>query len=333
MTALVLLLHVVAWGVLILLVMPHHIAGGAQVFGIGLGITAYTLGLRHAFDADHVAAIDDTTRKLMAEGRRPVSVGFWFAIGHSTVVLVLAAVIAAGAHIVTTLTSTTSDTHEKISMVSSGVSGLFLYLIAGVNLVALIGPVRVWRAMRRDGFDKAEPVVCRIFANRFLDGLTRAVTRPGQMYPVGVVFGLGFDTATEVTLLVLAGSGAAAGLPWYAVGALPLLFAAGMSLPDTIHGTFLNVAHHWAVTNPARKVYNNITVTVLSVAVALIIGSIELVAVLHEDFGIDDPVTTWIARLNLNNVGFLIVGLFLVVWALAIAYWRIAKPDHRWSRH
>jgi nickel/cobalt transporter (NiCoT) family protein len=330
----ILLLHVLAWGTLVLLVAPHHFAVGTQVFGIGLGVTAYTLGLRHAFDADHIAAIDNTTRKLMSDGQRPVSVGFWFAAGHSSVVLVLAVLIAVGAHAVTSLTSDHSGTHQVLGVVSTGVAGLFLYLIAALNLVVLVGIGRIWRAMRRGEFDEdalETHLANRGFFNRFLGRLTRAVTRPGQMFPVGLVFGLGFDTATEVTLLVLAGSGAASGLPWYAIVVLPLLFAAGMSLLDTIDGTFMNFAYHWAFANPLRKVYYNITITGLSVAVALVIGSIELVAVLHDDLNVVNPVTTWIAGLNLNNVGFLIVGLFVVVWAAAIGYWRLAKVESRWT--
>jgi high-affinity nickel-transport protein len=330
--AVIVLLHVAAWGILVLLVLPHHYAIGKQVFGIGLGVTAYTLGLRHAFDADHIAAIDNTTRKLMADGKRPVSVGFWFALGHSTVVLVLAALISVGAHAVTTLTSDSSGTHQALGVVSTGVSGVFLYLIAVLNLVVMIGIVRIWRAMRHGEFDQSDleaRLDSRGFFNRFLGRLTRAISHPAQMYPVGLLFGLGFDTATEVTLLVLAGSGAASGLPWYAIVVLPLLFAAGMTLLDTVDGTFMNFAYHWAFVNPARKVYYNITITGLSVAVAFVIGSIELVGVLHDDLGMVDPVTTWIAGLDLNNVGFLIVGLFVVVWAAAIGYWRLAKLEQR----
>ncbi|HEY4459303.1 MAG TPA: HoxN/HupN/NixA family nickel/cobalt transporter [Pseudonocardiaceae bacterium] len=330
----ILVLHVVAWGILIVLVIPHHYTVGIQVFGIGLGVTAYTLGLRHAFDADHIAAIDNTTRKLMGDGKRPVSVGFWFALGHATVVLVMAVLIAVGAHVVGRLTNQDSGAHETLRLISTGVSGLFLYLIAVLNLAVLVGIMRVWRSMRRGTFDEAEleaHLANRGFFNRFLGRLTRAITRPGQMYPVGLLFGLGFDTATEIALLVLAGTGAASGLPWYAIVALPLLFAAGMSLLDTVDGTFMNFAYHWAFSNPVRKVYYNITITGLSVAVALIIGSIELVGVLHDDFDIVDPVTTWISGLNLNNVGFFIVGLFVVVWAGAIGYWRLGKLEQRWK--
>ncbi|MGW4488532.1 HoxN/HupN/NixA family nickel/cobalt transporter [Amycolatopsis sp. NPDC004368] len=331
------LLHVVAWGVLLLLVVPRHLTVGHEVFGIGLGVTAYTLGLRHAFDADHIAAIDNTTRKLMADGKRPVSVGFWFALGHSTVVLGLAMLVALGAKVTGTLTDDDSGAHRVLGIVSTGVSGLFLYLIAVLNLVVLRGIFRLWRGMRRGELDETaleEQLARRGLMSRLLNRFTRAITRPGQMYPVGLLFGVGFDTATEVTLLVLAGAGAAGGLPWYAVLVLPLLFAAGMSLLDTVDGTFMNFAYHWAFADPLRKVYYNLTITGLSIAVAFLIGSVELIALLHDDLDLTDPVTGWIAGLDLNNVGFAVVGLFVVVWAVAIAYWRFAglgkkpRPEH-----
>jgi high-affinity nickel-transport protein len=272
----------------------------------------------------------------MADGKRSVSVGFWFALGHSSVVIVLAAMISAGAREVTALTADGSSTHQILGVVSTAASGAFLYLIGIVNLVALVGIAKVFRQMRRGEFD-ADALEARLNArglfNRFLGRATRSITRPGQMYLVGLLFGLGFDTATEVLLLAMAGSGAAAGLPWYAILCLPLLFAAGMSLFDTLDGTFMNFAYHWAISNPVRKVYYNLAITGLSAAVALVIGSIELISVAHADLGLTGPGVDWVAGLNLNNVGFLIVGLFVVVWATAIAYWRIARVEHRWNPH
>ncbi|MBV9024231.1 MAG: HoxN/HupN/NixA family nickel/cobalt transporter [Streptomycetaceae bacterium] len=328
-------LHLVAFGILAALVAPHHYKIGTEVFGLGLGVTAYTLGMRHAFDADHIAAIDNTTRKLMADGKRPVSVGFWFALGHSTIVVLLAAGIAAGARLATTLTNDNSSARQDLGMVSTLASGTFLYLIAALNLVALVGIWRVFKAMRAGQFDErelAKHLDSRGLMNHILGRLTKSISRPGQMYPVGVLFGIGFDTATEVTLMVMAGSGAAAGLPWYAIVCLPLLFAAGMSLFDTLDGTFMNFAYHWAFSNPVRKVYYNLTITGLSIAVAFLIGTIELVGILHDQLGLTDPVTGWISGIDLNNVGFVIVGLFIVVWACALGYWRIAKVEHRWNR-
>jgi high-affinity nickel-transport protein len=328
-------LHIVAFGILALLVIPHHYKVGTQVFSLGLGVTAYTLGMRHAFDADHIAAIDNTTRKLMADGKRPISVGFWFALGHSTIVVFLAVGIAAGARFATSLANGNSSAHQELSVVSTSVSGLFLYLIAALNLVSLVGIHRVFAAMRAGEFDERElekHLDNRGFLNRVLGRVTKSITRPGQMYPVGLLFGIGFDTATEVTLMVMAGSGAAAGLPWYAIVCLPLLFAAGMSLFDTLDGTFMNFAYHWAFSNPVRKVYYNLTITGLSIAVAFLIGTIELVGILHDQLGLHDPLSNWISGVDLNNVGFIIVGLFVVVWACALGYWRFAKVENRWDR-
>ena len=327
-------LHVVAFGVLFGLVGPGHYKLGSKVFGVGLGITAYTYGLRHAFDADHIAAIDNTTRKLRGEGRRPKSVGFWFAMGHSTIVAGMAALVAGGAHIVKTLTTDGSTANKTLGLIGTGVGGSFLYLVAFLNLVALIGIIRVFRAMRRGEYDEEKleaHLQSRGFLNRILGRLTKAITRPGQMYPLGIIFGLGFDTATEVALLVLAGTGAASGLPWYAIMVLPLLFACGMSLLDTLDGLFMSVAYDWAFLNPVRKVYYNISITGLSIAVAFLIGTIELVSVLHDNVGWDDPFTTWISGINLNNVGFIIVGLFVLTWVFAISYWRLAKVEDRWA--
>ncbi|ETK32911.1 nickel transporter [Microbispora sp. ATCC PTA-5024] len=327
-------LHLVAFGILAAFVAPHHYKVGSDVFGLGLGVTAYTLGVRHAFDADHIAAIDNTTRKLMADGKRPVSAGFWFALGHSTVVALLAAGIAAGVRL-TTLTNDTSGARQSLGVAGTVASGGFLYLIAALNLVALAGIWRVFTAMRAGRFDEhelARHLDNRGLMSRVLGRLTRSVSRPGQMYPVGLLFGIGFDTATEVTLMVMAGSGAAAGLPWYAVVCLPLLFAAGMSLFDTLDGTFMNVAYQWAFSNPVRKVYYNLTVTGLSIAVAFLIGTIELVGSLHDQLALTDPVTSRISGVDLNNAGFVIAGLFVAVWACALGYWRIAKVEHRWNR-
>lgn len=329
----IVLMHVVAFTLLLVIVGPSHYKLGTKTFGVGLGITAYTYGLRHAFDADHIAAIDNTTRKLRGEGKRPKSVGFWFAMGHATMVAGMAVLVATGAHIVGTLTDGDSAVGKTFGLIGTGVSGSFLYLIALLNLFALFGIARVFRAMRAGELaeEKLEAhLQSRGFMNRLLGGLTKAITRPGQMYPVGVLFGLGFDTATEVALLVLAGTGAAAGLPWLAIMVLPLLFASGMSLLDCLDGLFMSVAYDWAFLNPVRKVYYNISITGLSVAVAFLIGTIELVGVLH-DAGWVNPVTTWITNINLNDVGFVIVGLFVLTWAVAVSYWRIAKVEDRWT--
>ena len=334
--AVVIALHVVGWVTLVALIAPHHYQlTSHQVFGVGLGLTAYTLGMRHAFDADHIAAIDNTTRKLMAEGKRPISVGFWFSLGHSTIVFGLCALLALGVRSVAgQVENDKSSLHAITGIVGAGVSGTFLYIIGILNLVILVGIVRVFRDMRRGVYDEAALEVQlnnRGFMNRWLGGLTKSVTKSWQIYPIGVLFGLGFDTATEVGLLVLAGGAAAISLPWYAILVLPVLFAAGMSLLDSIDGCFMNFAYGWAFSRPVRKVYYNITITALSVAVALIIGTIELVSILTDKLSITHGPLAWLGKLDLNNIGFFIVGLFVVTWVVALAFWRYGRVEEKWS--
>nr|WP_189595157.1 HoxN/HupN/NixA family nickel/cobalt transporter [Nocardia cerradoensis] len=328
-------LHVLGWFTLVALVAPHNFSLGDKTLGIGVGLTAYTLGLRHAFDADHIAAIDNTTRKLMNDGQRPLSVGFFFSLGHSTVVFALALLLSVGVKtIVGPVEDDSSALHHYTGLIGTTVSGTFLYLIAIVNVVVLVGILRVFRRMRTGDYDEAElehQLAHRGLMNRILAPVMRSITKPSQMYPVGVLFGLGFDTATEVALLVLAGTSAAAGLPWYAILCLPILFAAGMSLLDTIDGSFMNFAYGWAFAQPVRKVYYNITITALSVAVALIIGTIELLGLLADQTGWNGGPWDWITGLDLNLVGYLIVGLFVLTWAIALLTWRYGRIEERWT--
>jgi high-affinity nickel-transport protein len=338
MAGFILLLNIVGWGVLIAFVVPHHYnLGSSGVFGIGLGVTSFTLGMRHAFDADHIAAIDNTTRKLMAEGKRPQSVGFWFSLGHSSVVFGLCLLLSLGLRALAgEVQNNSSALHRITSLFGTLVSGVFLYLIAIMNLVALVGIVKVFRAMRQGDFDEAEleqQLNNRGFMNRLLKGATRTVRKPWHVYPVGLLFGLGFDTATEVGLLVLAAGAAAFALPWYAILVLPVLFAAGMCMFDTADGCFMNFAYGWAFAKPVRKIFYNITITALSVAVAVIIGTVELISILVAKLGIDAGPLAAIAGLDLNYVGFGIVGLFVVTWVAALLVWRIGKIEQKWSTH
>ncbi|MDO8210314.1 HoxN/HupN/NixA family nickel/cobalt transporter [Conexibacter sp. CPCC 206217] len=336
LAAVVLGLHVVGFFILLVLVVPHDYSLGAGgVFGLGVGITAYTLGLRHAFDADHIGAIDNTTRKLMSEGQRPLSVGFFFSLGHSTIVFLLGVLVFLGVRGLSgAVQDDDSALHQATGLVGPVVSGSFLFLIGILNLIILVSVVRIFRRMRHGEFDEAElerQLTSRGFMNRFYGRATRAVRKPWQMYPLGLLFGLGFDTATEVALLVLAGGAAAGGLPFYAIVCLPILFAAGMSLLDTIDGAFMNFAYGWAFSKPVRKVFYNITVTGLSVAVALLIGTVELLAVLAEKLGLTGGVWDLAAGLDLNLLGYVVVGLFVATWAIAIAVWRYGRIEERWS--
>jgi nickel/cobalt transporter (NiCoT) family protein len=326
-------LHLVGWVTWIAIVIPQHVAVGAKAFGLGIGVTAYVFGLRHAFDADHIAAIDNTTRRLMTRGQRPHSVGFWFSLGHASVVFALALVIAVGVRSLPgQALSEHSSLRHDLSMIGTTVSGGFLYIVALLNAVVFVGIWRLFRRMRNGDYDEARleaHLNNRGLVSRIVRRLDRSVEKPWHMYVVGLLFGLGFDTATEVALLVLAGTGAASGLPWYAIMVLPLLFACGMSLLDCLDGLFISVAYDWAFLNPVRKVYYNISITGLSVAVAFLVGTIELVSVLHDNAGWVNPVTTWISGIDLNNVGFIVVGLFVATWAVALGHWRIAKIEGR----
>ncbi|MET8076792.1 HoxN/HupN/NixA family nickel/cobalt transporter [Streptomyces sp. NPDC005303] len=335
MAAVVVALHVIGWVTLVAIVAPHHYSVGEKSFGIGIGVTAYTLGMRHAFDADHIAAIDNTTRKLMGEGQRPLSVGFWFSLGHSSVVFVLALLLSLGVKALAgPVRDDDSHLHDVTALIGTTVSGAFLYLIAAVNLVVLVGIWKVFRRMRSGRYDEAaleEQLNNRGFMNRLLGRVMKSITRPWQMYPLGLLFGLGFDTATEIALLVLAGSGAASGLPWYAILTLPVLFAAGMSLLDTIDGSFMNFAYGWAFSKPVRKVYYNLTITGLSVAVALLIGTVELLGLLADRLHLRGPFWTWISGLDLNLLGFVIVGLFFVTWIVALVVWKVGRIEEKWT--
>jgi nickel/cobalt transporter (NiCoT) family protein len=335
--AFVALLHVVGWGLLVGVVAPEEYEVGGRLLGVGLGLTAYTLGMRHAFDADHIAAIDNTTRKLMTDGQRPMSVGFWFSLGHSSVVFVMVMGIALG---VRALASGVEDENSTLQQAAGvwgpSISGVFLVLIGLINLAALVGIIRVFVHMRRGHFDEAElerRLDSRGFLNRVLGTVTKAVRKPWHMYPTGFLFGLGFDTVTEIGLLVIAGGAVAANLPWWAVITLPVLFAAGMSLLDTLDGAFMNVAYGWAFARPVRKIYYNITVTALSVAVALIIGGIEIIGLLSEKAGITTGPLAAIAGVDLEYVGYGIVLLFVATWALSVTIWKVGRIDERWSAH
>ncbi|MBO3094786.1 HoxN/HupN/NixA family nickel/cobalt transporter [Cellulomonas dongxiuzhuiae] len=338
MAAVVLALTVVGWGVLVLVVAPaQYQVDSTTVFGVGLGLTAYTLGMRHAFDADHIAAIDNTTRKLMTDGQRPVSVGFWFSLGHSSIVFLLCVLLALGVRALAGQVEDESSTLQQTTgMIGISVSAVFLLVIGVVNLVVLRQILRVFRDMRGGAYDEAtleQHLANRGLMNRILSGATKAVRKPWHMYPVGLLFGLGFDTATEVSLLVLAGGAAAFELPWYAILTLPVLFAAGMTLLDSIDGCFMNFAYGWAFSQPVRKVYYNLTVTGLSVAVALLIGGIEVLSVVTEKLGLESGPVAWVGGLDLGYVGFLVVGLFVATWAVSLAVWRFGRVEERWTAH
>ena len=266
-----------------------------------------------------------------------MSVGFWFSLGHSTIVFVLVALLALGVRAIAGQVANEGSLLQQITgVVGVAVSGTFLMIIGILNLVVLIGIIKVFRRMRAGAYDEAAleaQLNSRGFLNRILSGVTKAVRKPFHMYPVGILFGLGFDTATEIGLLVLAGGAAAFSLPWYAILTLPVLFAAGMSLLDTLDGVFMNAAYGWAFAKPVRKVYYNITVTSLSVAVALIIGTIELVSILTDKAGITTGPLAAIATIDLAYVGYGIVAFFVLAWAVSLAVWKYGRVEEKWTRN
>ena len=322
-------LHAAGWGLLL-------VYGASHPGFLALGGLAYTFGLRHAFDADHISAIDNTTRKLLQTGKKPVGTGFFFSLGHSTVVLLIALALGfAVKSIVQSVVGDSGQLREIGGAVGTLVSGGFLVLIGLVNLVVLLDIVRVYRRMRRGEFDRnalehellSGGLMTRIFGRVF-----RLIDHSWHMYPIGFLFGLGFDTASEVALLAISAGAAAQGLPFTAVVSLPLIFAAGMSLMDTIDGAFMSKAYSWAFTSPIRKVFYNLTVTSLSVFVALFVGVIELVQILIQAFHLRGGVFDWVARFNfVGAAGYVIVVAFVVAWACAFAIYKVRRIDERWS--
>jgi nickel/cobalt transporter (NiCoT) family protein len=336
MGALIVALHAIGFFLLFAVIAPHKFAlGDSGLFTVGIGLTAYTLGLRHAFDADHIGAIDNTTRKLMTDGQRPVSVGFFFSLGHSSIVFLLAIGFTLG---IRGLSGAVGDDsswlHQATGLIGPTVSGVFLTIIGILNLLVLISIVKIFRRMRGGVYDEAEleeQLNNRGFMNRFYKRATGTVTKPWQMYFVGLLFGLGFDTATEIALLATAGTAAAGGLPIYAILCLPILFAAGMSLLDTIDGAFMNFAYGWAFAKPVRKLFYNITITWLSVVVALVIGMVELMSVLADKLTLTGQPWDFVSGLDLNYVGYAIGGLFVLTWVGAVAIWRLGRIEERWT--
>jgi len=328
-------LNLLGWILLTHAVGHHFHVSQTKLFGLGTGTLAYTLGMRHAFDADHIAAIDNTTRKLVHDGKRPLGVGFFFSLGHSSIVLLLAVLLNLGVKAFNLQVSQqSSGFHSATNVVGTSISGTFLYLIALLNLFVLFSIAKVWRQMRSGDYDPEElerELNKRGVMNRLLGSYARRVDSSWKMYPIGVLFGLGFDTATEVGLLVLAGSAVVGGLPFYAVVSLPILFAAGMCLFDTIDGCFMNFAYDWAFSNPVRKVFYNLIITGLSVTVAFLIGSVEVLGLIGQQADLNSPFWHFMRGFNINTAGYVIVGLFVVTWAAAILYWRLGGVEEKWS--
>ncbi len=332
-------LHVLGFFVFFAFVVPSHYKG----LGIGVSILAYTLGLRHAFDADHISAIDNTIRKVLSERRdtgqpRPFGFGFFFSLGHSTVVVAIGIGIVVAEKTVFRAVSNSGSGLERYGGVfGTVVSASFLLLIGLLNLFILAGIARVFRSMRRGEYDEAElerQLENRGFFYRIFGRWMKAITREWQLYPVGLVFGLGFDTATEVALLATTALLASKHIPWYAILCLPILFTAGMTLMDTIDGLFMNLAYGWAFFNPVRKVYYNLAITGLSVAICFFVGGVEVLGLFPQEIsGLSQSHGFWafIAKFNVNTAGFVIVGMFILTWFAALLVWRYGQIEQKWT--
>lgn len=297
---------------------------------LGTAVLAYTFGLRHAVDADHIAAIDNVTRKLMQDGKRPVTTGLYFSLGHSTVVFLASVAIAFTA---SALQGPMANFRAIGGVVGTGVSALFLLAIAGANILILVSVSRMFKRLRRgeavgdtelDSMLSGGGLLARLFRRLF--GLIRA---SWHMYPLGLLFGLGFDTATEIGLLGISAAGAAQGLSIWSILIFPALFTAGMTLIDTTDNILMVGAYGWAFVNPVRKLYYNMTITFVSVAVALVVGGIEALGLIASQFGLAGGIWRLIAALNRNftALGFVIIGIFAVSWILSIAIYRLRGYD------
>jgi high-affinity nickel-transport protein len=325
--AIIVMLHVLGWGTLLLYVAPRY------PVMVGLGGLAYTFGLRHAFDADHISAIDNTTRKLLQDEQKPMGVGFFFSLGHSTVVFLISLGLGLAVH---SLVSGIQGGSLKNtgSVIGTGISGVFLLLIGLLNLIILLDILGVYRRMRRGRYDEAEldhKLTAGGFMTRIFGRLFNVIHASWQMYFIGFLFGLGFDTATEVSLLAVSAGAVAKGLPLLAVLALPTIFAAGMALMDTTDGAFMSKAYSWAFSNPIRKVYYNLTVTGLSVFVALFVGGIEVLQILSGQFNWAGGFWYIVDNLDFNKMGFIIVAAFIVTWVAAFTIWKTRRIEERWG--
>ena len=297
---------------------------------LGTAFLAYTFGLRHAVDADHIAAIDNVTRKLMQAGKRPVSVGFFFALGHSTIVVLASLGVAATT---AALQSRFASFKDVGGLIGTSVSALFLFAVALANLVILGGVYRAFRGVRRGGlyveadFDRLlaqRGLLARLFRPVF-----RLVTKSWHMYPLGFLFGLGFDTATEIAVLGISAAEASRGLSIWSIMVFPALFAAGMSLIDTTDGVLMLGAYGWAFARPIRRLYYNLTITAVSVLVALIVGGIEVLGLIGGRLELEGPFWGFVGTLNDNfgALGYLIIAIFALSWLVSIAIYRIRRYD------
>ena len=295
---------------------------------LGTALLAYTFGLRHSVDADHISAIDNVTRKLMQENKRPIAVGFFFSLGHSTIVVALSIAIAiAAAYIQTALPAFKSAG----SLIGTSVSALFLYIIAFINILVLWEVFRTFQKVKR-GEEYSEQTLDdflnqRGLMGRFFRPLLRMVDKSWKMYPVGVLFGLGFDTATEVALLGISAVEAGKGLPIPYILIFPLLFTAGMCLLDTTDGILMLGAYGWAFVKPVRKLYYNLNITLVSVLIALVVGTIEIISIISAPLNLTGGLWNYFNNLDFGILGILIIGIFILSWVISTVIYKVRRYD------
>lgn len=324
----VLLLYAVIGSTTIAGFLASAFIGESYLALAGLGVVAYVFGLRHGVDADHISAIDNTTRKLLQDGESPLTVGTWFSLGHSTVVLglILALVVATRA-----VVGQIPLLQEIGSIFGTTVSGIFLWLIGLVNVVIVIDVYKTFRSVRQGRLDEQElenQLNSRGFMNRYFGYLFKLIKKPRQIYPVGLLFGLGFDTASEVALIAVSvGVGVASSVPVWMILVLPLMFTCGMVLVDTSDGIAMRVAYGWAFLKPLRKVYYNLTITVISVLVAFLIGGVELLQVLSGELRLSGGIWHWLSLLDFETMGYGIVTIFALCWIVSLAYYKYRNFD------
>ena len=304
------------------------VVGKISVLLAGLGVIAYVFGLRHGVDADHIAAIDNTTRKLMHDNQRPLTVGLWFSLGHSTIVVGLIVVLIIATR---TVVAQIPALESGGAIIGTTVSGAFLWMMGLVNLVIVRNIYGIFKELKRGKLDEHELESLldnRGFMNRYFRPLFKIVKRPSQIYPIGVLFGLGFDTATEVALIAITvGVGVASSIPMWMILVLPYMFTCGMVLIDTSDGVTMSLAYAWAFVNPIRKIYYNLTVTIISVLVALAVGTAELLQAVGNELNPTGPFWNWLGGLDFETIGFGIIVIFLISWLVSVAIWKYRKFD------
>jgi nickel/cobalt transporter (NiCoT) family protein len=304
------------------------IIGSASMILAGLGMVAYVFGLRHGVDADHIAAIDNTTRKLMQEGKRPLTVGTWFSLGHSTIVvgLIVALVLSTRA-----IAGSIPALQSAGAVIGTAISGTFLWLMGLINVVIVIGLYRIFNRLRSGQLNSAqldELLGKRGFLNRYFSPLFKMIRRPWQIYPIGVLFGLGFDTASEVALIAISvGVGVSSSVPLWMILILPFMFTCGMVLVDTTDGITMRLAYGWAFLVPIRKIYYNLTITMISVLVAFVVGGVEVLQVLSGEFNFAGVFWRWLNNLDFETLGFGILAIFIVSWFASIAIYKYKKVE------